>query len=204
MEIVSVDIGGTHARFALAEVAEGRVVSLGEPVTLKTAEYAGFQTAWEAFGTQLGRALPRAAAIAVASPISGDVIKLTNNPWVIRPPLLKERLHVDSFVLINDFGAVGQAEAAQGADAPSVAPQVGGDDAEVAAERLVHLEPVQARAGDPAVEEEQRRRPGRARHLPDEGAAAARQFDPSPEGQRWSLRRCVLHDDTSFPHQGRV
>ncbi|WP_430985693.1 glucokinase, partial [Escherichia coli] len=52
MEIVSVDIGGTHARFALAEVAEGRVVSLGEPVTLKTAEYAGFQTAWEAFGTR--------------------------------------------------------------------------------------------------------------------------------------------------------
>ncbi|MFA6122684.1 glucokinase [Sphingomonas sp.] len=111
MEIVSIDIGGTHARFALAEVAEGRVVSLGEPVTLKTAEYAGFQTAWEAFGTHLGRALPRAAAIAVASPISGDVIKLTNNPWVIRPPLIKERLHVDSFVLINDFGAVGQAVA---------------------------------------------------------------------------------------------
>ncbi|MDX5984432.1 glucokinase [Sphingomonas echinoides] len=111
MEIVSVDIGGTHARFALAEVAAGRVVSLGEPVTLKTAEYAGFQTAWEAFGTQLGRALPRAAAIAVASPISGDVIKLTNNPWVIRPPLIKERLHVDTFVLINDFGAVGQAVA---------------------------------------------------------------------------------------------
>ncbi|MBP2276764.1 MULTISPECIES: glucokinase [Sphingomonas] len=111
MEIVSVDIGGTHARFALAEVAAGRVVSLGEPVTLKTAEYAGFQTAWEAFGTQLGRALPRAAAIAVASPISGDVIKLTNNPWVIRPPLIKERLHVDNYVLINDFGAVGQAVA---------------------------------------------------------------------------------------------
>lgn len=111
MDVVSVDIGGTHARFALAEVAEGRVVSLGEPITLKTAEYAGFQTAWEAFGTQLGRALPRAAAIAVASPISGDVIKLTNNPWVIRPPLIKERLHVDTFVLINDFGAVGQAVA---------------------------------------------------------------------------------------------
>lgn len=111
MDIVSVDIGGTHARFALAEVAAGRVVSLGEPVTLKTAEYAGFQTAWEAFGTQLGRALPRAAAIAVASPISGDVIKLTNNPWVIRPPLIKERLHVDNYVLINDFGAVGQAVA---------------------------------------------------------------------------------------------
>jgi len=111
MQVVAVDIGGTHARFALAEVAEGRVVSLGEPTTLKTAEYGGFQTAWEAFGAQLGQPLPRAAAIAVASPISGDVIKLTNNPWVIRPPLIKERLKVDEFVLINDFGAVGQAVA---------------------------------------------------------------------------------------------
>jgi glucokinase len=111
MEVVSVDIGGTHARFAIAELDKGRVVTLGEPVTLKTAEYAGFQTAWEAFGQQIGRPLPRAAAIAVASPISGDVIKLTNNPWVIRPPLIKERLHVDEFVLINDFGAVGQAVA---------------------------------------------------------------------------------------------
>ena len=111
MQVVAVDIGGTHARFALAEVAEGRVVSLGEPTTLKTAEYGGFQTAWEAFGAKVGQPLPRAAAIAVASPISGDVIKLTNNPWVIRPPLIKERLNVDEFVLINDFGAVGQAVA---------------------------------------------------------------------------------------------
>ncbi len=111
MQVVAVDIGGTHARFALAEVEDGRVVALGEPVTLKTAEYGGFQTAWEAFGAQIGQPLPRAAAIAVASPISGDVIKLTNNPWVIRPPLIKERLKVDTFVLINDFGAVGQAVA---------------------------------------------------------------------------------------------
>ncbi len=28
--VVAVDIGGTHARFAIAEVAGGRVVSLGE------------------------------------------------------------------------------------------------------------------------------------------------------------------------------
>ncbi|WP_242186609.1 glucokinase [Sphingomonas sp. CARO-RG-8B-R24-01] len=111
MQVVAVDIGGTHARFALAEVENGRVVALGEPVTLKTAEYGGFQTAWEAFGARIGQPLPRAAAIAVASPISGDVIKLTNNPWVIRPPLIKERLKVDNFVLINDFGAVGQAVA---------------------------------------------------------------------------------------------
>ncbi|PZP06581.1 MAG: glucokinase, partial [Sphingomonas hengshuiensis] len=91
MQLVAVDIGGTHARFALAEVADGRVVSLADPVTLKTAEHASLQTAWEAFGAQVGP-LPRAAAIAVASPVGGELIKLTNNPWVIRPALVKERL----------------------------------------------------------------------------------------------------------------
>ena len=29
MEVVSVDIGGTHARFAIAELDKGRVVTLG-------------------------------------------------------------------------------------------------------------------------------------------------------------------------------
>jgi glucokinase len=111
MEVVAVDLGGTHARFALAEVAKGKVVSLGAPTTLKTAEYASLQTAWQAFGEGLGRPLPRAAAIAVASPIGGEIIKLTNNPWIIRPALVKERLAVDDFVLINDFGEIGHAVA---------------------------------------------------------------------------------------------
>lgn len=111
MELVAADIGGTHARFALAEVADGRVVSLGEPVTLKTAEHASLQTAWEAFGAGLDRPLPRAAALAVASPVGGEVIKFTNNPWVIRPALIGERLGVDAHVLVNDFGAVGHAVA---------------------------------------------------------------------------------------------
>ncbi|RHW16429.1 glucokinase [Sphingomonas gilva] len=114
MEIVSVDIGGTHARFAIADVAEGRVASLSEPVTMKTAEHGSLQLAWEAFGETLGRPLPRAGAIAVASPISGELIKLTNNPWVIRPALIPSKLNLDSHVLINDFGAVGHAVAQVG------------------------------------------------------------------------------------------
>ncbi len=109
MEVVSVDIGGTHARFAIAEVAGGRVIRLGEPVTLKTAEYASLQTAWQAFAAGLGRAVPKAAAISVASPITGDLIRLTNNPWVIRPSLIPERLGADIYTIINDFGAVGHA-----------------------------------------------------------------------------------------------
>jgi len=111
VQIVAVDIGGTHARFAIAEIAEGRVVSLAEPVTLKTAEHASFQTAWEAFGAGLGGAVPRHAAIAIATPIVGDVLKLTNNPWIIRPALIDEKLGLDGHVLVNDFEAVGHAVA---------------------------------------------------------------------------------------------
>jgi len=111
MQIVAVDIGGTHARFAIAEITDGRVVSLAEPVTLKTAEHASFQTAWEAFGAGLGGAVPRHAAIAIATPIVGDVLKLTNNPWIIRPALIDEKLGLDGHVLVNDFEAVGHAVA---------------------------------------------------------------------------------------------
>lgn len=113
-EIVAVDIGGTHARFALAEVAQGRVAAMGEPVTLKSAEHASLQTAWEHFAREIGRPLPRAAGIAVASPVGGEVIKLTNNPWIIRPALIQDKLGVDSHVLVNDFGAVGHAAAQLG------------------------------------------------------------------------------------------
>lgn len=111
MEVVAVDIGGTHARFAIAEVADGKVVSLGPEVTQKTAEHASLQTAWQDFGRQLGRDLPKAAAIAVASPVGGDVIKLTNNPWIIRPALIPERLGADTYVIVNDFGAIAHAVA---------------------------------------------------------------------------------------------
>jgi glucokinase len=113
-QIVSVDIGGTHARFALAEVQGGRVVELGDAVTLKTAEHASFQTAWEDFERVSGQALPKAAAIAIAGPVDADIIKLTNNPWIIRRSLVCEKLGVDSFVIVNDFGAVGHAVAQAG------------------------------------------------------------------------------------------
>lgn len=111
MEIVAVDIGGTHARFALAEVEGGRVLSLGAPVKLKTAEHASFKTAWTAYGQTLGRPIPRHAGIAVATPIGAATLKFTNNPWTIQTATLDETLGIDSHVLVNDFAAVAHAVA---------------------------------------------------------------------------------------------
>ncbi len=110
MKLVAIDIGGTHARFALAEVQDGRVTSLSEATTLRTADHASFQTAWEEFARTAGP-LPRAAAIAVAGPVSGEIIRFTNNPWIIRPALIDEKLGVETHILINDFGAVAHAVA---------------------------------------------------------------------------------------------
>jgi glucokinase len=114
-DIVAADIGGTNARFAIATVAAGRVVALGDPVTLLTRDYASLASSWEAFARIMGRELPPAAAIAVACPISGDVLKLTNNPWVIRPAMLAGELGLDEVLLVNDFGAMGHAVGQVGA-----------------------------------------------------------------------------------------
>ena len=109
--IAVADVGGTHARFALAEIEGGRVLALDEPVTLKTAEHASFQLAWQEFGKRKQIDLPNELALAFAGPVGGDLLKLTNNPWVIRPSLIKERLDVDRYVVVNDFGAVAYAVA---------------------------------------------------------------------------------------------
>jgi glucokinase len=116
MDVVAVDIGGTHARFAIAQVEGGRVLALGEPTTLKTAEHASLQTAWQHYATLQGGTLPRATGISIAGPINGDVIRLTNNPWVIRPSLIRERLNIDDWTVVNDFAAVGHAVAQLPAD----------------------------------------------------------------------------------------
>ncbi|WP_295527628.1 glucokinase [Novosphingobium sp. Chol11] len=114
MELVVVDIGGTHARFARAEVDAGRVISLGEAVTLKTADHASFQLAWQEFERLSGTPLPGAVAIAVAGPVGGEIIKFTNNPWIIRPALIPERLGADAYIVVNDFAAVAHAVAQAG------------------------------------------------------------------------------------------
>jgi len=113
-QIAVADVGGTHARFALAQIDGGRVVGLDEPVTLKTAEHGSFQLAWQEFGRRKGIDLPDELAMAFAGPVGGELLKLTNNPWVIRPALIKERLGVERYSIVNDFGAVGYAVATLG------------------------------------------------------------------------------------------
>lgn len=110
-DLVSIDIGGTHARFALAQIGPDGAITLDEPVTLHTQDHASFQTAWEDFSRIKGGKLPENVAIAIAGPVTGEVIRFTNNPWVIRPALVRQKLGVERFTLVNDFAAVAHAVA---------------------------------------------------------------------------------------------
>jgi glucokinase len=113
-ELVAADIGGTHARFALAQVGDGRVLQLGEALTLKTADYPGLIETWQAFAHHLGRPLPRAAALAFAYPVENDLPQLTNTPWTIDQRTLPEALGIVQHLILNDFCAIGHATAALG------------------------------------------------------------------------------------------
>lgn len=109
-ELVTLDVGGTHARFALARIRNGSI-EVDEPVTLKTGDFASLQTAWEEFERRVDAPVPRAASIAIAAPIVGETIRMTNNSWIFRTSALDEQLGLDAVTLINDFGAVAHAVA---------------------------------------------------------------------------------------------
>jgi glucokinase len=108
-EIIAADIGGTNARYAIATIEGQKVTHLTPPITFLTAAHASLAASWAAFAQAVGRPLPRAAAIAVACPLAGDVLAFTNNPWVLRRSTLAAELNLGSLTLVNDFGAMGHA-----------------------------------------------------------------------------------------------
>jgi len=109
-DVAVADIGGTHARFALATVENGVVVSLSDPLTLRTEDQPDFDSAWTEFGRVSGP-LPPAAAIAIAGPVLGSRARMTNGQWVLDLETMRGALHLDALTVLNDFAAVAHAAA---------------------------------------------------------------------------------------------
>ena len=101
------DIGGTNARFALVD-PRAETLELLEQRTLKAAEFASLQHAAERYLADVGAA-PRRASIAVACPVTGDAIRLTNRAWSFSREDLRKALKLDELKVLNDFGAVARA-----------------------------------------------------------------------------------------------
>ena len=105
LELVA-DVGGTNARFALVDPATP--AALLQQRSLPCAEFASLQHAAETYLAQTG-ARPARAAIAVACPVTGDAIRLTNRAWSFSRDELRRSLHLEQLQVLNDFGAVARA-----------------------------------------------------------------------------------------------
>ncbi|QIL20387.1 glucokinase [Thermomonas sp. HDW16] len=98
------DIGGTNARFALTDLSTPGV-ELHEAQSLRNADFASMQHAIEHYLSGVD-AKPARAALAVASPVGHDEIRLTNRAWSFSRRELQRTLGLDELRMINDFGAV--------------------------------------------------------------------------------------------------
>lgn len=116
MQIVAADIGGTHARFAFAELVPGARPLVGEMRKYRTREHDGLAEAWAKFERDSGGPLPRAAAIAVAAPIEGDTLTFMNSDWRIDRHGLASAIGIDRLTLLNDYGAVAHAVSVMAGD----------------------------------------------------------------------------------------
>ncbi len=96
------DVGGTHARFAL-QSADGTITA---PQVLATADYPDPVAAIRSYLAAAGVAGVRNAAIAIANPVDGDAIRMTNHPWAFSIEATRLALGFDTLLVLNDFTAL--------------------------------------------------------------------------------------------------
>ena len=125
------DIGGTYARFAL----ETRPGEFRHMASLRCADHADFHAAVSAYldglqipnagSTPLSQQIAH-AAIAIANPVEGDRVRMTNYHWQFSIEEMRQRLGLETLVVVNDFTALAMA-------LPRLAPgdvrQIGGGEA---------------------------------------------------------------------------
>lgn len=97
------DIGGTNSRFGLVEVGSTRVRDVA---VQKNNNFASLEDSIAAYLKAQGISGLSAAAIAVAGPIEGEIVGLTNREWRFSRESLREAALARRFRLLNDFEAL--------------------------------------------------------------------------------------------------
>ncbi|MGL3608776.1 glucokinase [Rhizobium sp. G187] len=96
------DIGGTNARFSIIVDESGETVSFPNVVNK---DFATIDEAIRVSVLEAGSHKPRSLILALAGPIKGDEVPLTNFPWIVRPKVLMAELGFAEVLLLNDFEA---------------------------------------------------------------------------------------------------
>lgn len=129
--VLVADIGGTNARFARIDGPKAETVHLS---SCRTADFAGLAEAVSHSLADIKGPQPKSLIAAVAGPVTGDIIPLTNAPWVIEPALLLKILGLSQVIIINDFEA--QALALPGLSGADIE-QIGGGTVRPASTKFV-------------------------------------------------------------------
>lgn len=101
------DVGGTNARFAYQSAAGA------EPSELQVLPVAAYASLQDAVRDYLGRLGPQRrvgeAAIAIANPVTGDSLRMTNHDWSFSQRALREAMGWSRLRVVNDFTALAMA-----------------------------------------------------------------------------------------------
>lgn len=109
------DIGGTNVRFALAGRTPSGALATAFRQDMRADDHAGLAECIGAYLTSLGAAPhPAEAAFGVASPVTGDAVRLTNRDWTFSIEGLRRQFHWDRLQVVNDFVIIGHALPALG------------------------------------------------------------------------------------------
>ena len=104
MDLIA-DIGATNARCALLD-RQGRIA---HSAVYHNADFAALEDVLRHFVTSQSGKSPKRAALAIAAPVSGDEVVMTNIGWHFSQAALCEALGLEELRVINDFAALAQA-----------------------------------------------------------------------------------------------
>ncbi len=99
------DIGATHARFAL-QTAPG---VFGSVRVLKCADFDGIVPLLRFYLADHSDVKLHHAALAVANPVTGDYVRMTNIDWQFSTDAVRRELGLQTLLIVNDFTALAMA-----------------------------------------------------------------------------------------------
>lgn len=99
------DIGGTNARFAIAEGSAADGFTLSHVRRFRNEDFEHLRDAAHAYLESWEGPAPKRGCVAVAAPIGPGRIRLTNSTWKFAPAELAEELGLSALIPANDFAA---------------------------------------------------------------------------------------------------
>lgn len=99
------DVGGTNARLALCSLDNGDIEQIK---TFSGLDFPSLEAVVAHYLTTIDATI-KDASIAIACPITGDWVAMTNHTWAFSIEEMRKNLGLDTLEIINDFTAVSMA-----------------------------------------------------------------------------------------------